>query len=326
MLCSYLEAIILHCLYKINEERTVYSVYHLINGKKSSQTIQDSHIYKISQYFRVYPMLTRDKFQQVLTHLDEEGLLLFIDREKGTYKCTVKGKEALQIVEMTHRKLPNINGIQYHMLAPLFWRRFSLLFQVLSNAVYNNSRYYCVQRDLAIQNWVKVYLSQNNKKKTLAKAVHDELHRLLSELPNKQAQIFMLKLTGYERIGYSDRQIAECLQLNEEDIYFYFIDTLHFLLNSVKQLRNDFSTLYSVFHDIQENHALPVTQSSLITLGYLRQGLTIDEISAARNLKNNTIEDHIVELVLYTNEVDLSSYVSDALVKDIIQAAIKSKT
>ncbi|WP_050615462.1 hypothetical protein [Bacillus testis] len=85
MVHSYLEAIILHCLAQIGGERTVYSVYHILYGKKSSQTIQDSRFFYIESFFRTCPSLGREQFQQRVDSLEREGLLSILNEKGNLY-------------------------------------------------------------------------------------------------------------------------------------------------------------------------------------------------------------------------------------------------
>lgn len=39
---------LLHCLKQLNGERTVSSIYYLLKGKRSSQTLQDGNMFRIS--------------------------------------------------------------------------------------------------------------------------------------------------------------------------------------------------------------------------------------------------------------------------------------
>jgi len=64
----YIESIILFCIKQLNGERTIYSIYHLLKGKKSSQTIQDAHLYELKPFFRIYHLLTRESLEEVITN------------------------------------------------------------------------------------------------------------------------------------------------------------------------------------------------------------------------------------------------------------------
>ena len=58
----------------------------------------------------------------------------------------------------------------------------------------------------------------------------------------------------------------------------------------------------------------------------LGQGLGIAEIAAARQLRANTIEDHLVEIALRVPEWDMSDYLQPEDMAAIIQAARQLKT
>lgn len=43
-----LQYTLLYCLKQLNGERTVSSIYYLLKGKRSSQTLQDGNMFQIS--------------------------------------------------------------------------------------------------------------------------------------------------------------------------------------------------------------------------------------------------------------------------------------
>ena len=62
---TFLQTMILFCLQKINGERTIYSIYHLLKGKKSSQTIQDTHLFHLQPLFQTYTNLSRNELEKI---------------------------------------------------------------------------------------------------------------------------------------------------------------------------------------------------------------------------------------------------------------------
>ena len=60
---TFLQTMILFCLHKINGERTIYSIYHLLKGKKSSQTIQDTHLFHLQPFYQTYTNLSRNDLE-----------------------------------------------------------------------------------------------------------------------------------------------------------------------------------------------------------------------------------------------------------------------
>lgn len=326
MLRSYLEVIILDCVVKINGERTIYSIFHILKGKKSSQTIQDSHLFDLSHYFRVFPALNRDDFQQTFMHLQTYRYIDVIDFEKGHYRTTNITKKALE-QKVNEQPLPvHLNGFRYHMIAKPFWERFSLLFQVLSNAVHRNSKYYSIQRDATIQQWVKQFVFRSGNIRLLSNHLHEELHAVLSTIPKKQADMFVLKLSGYERIGQSDRQIADLLGLDEVFVHISVLDVVHLLIETADKQHKEHKLLAYICSDLLAANSSPITQSSLATLAYYNKGMELDEIAAVRNLKRSTIEDHIVELAIHQVHFDITPFVSERLVKLILKIASEADT
>ncbi len=322
MLRSYLEAIILDSLMRIKGERTVYSVFHVLAGKKSSQTIQDIHLYEIAKYFRTYPTMKREDFQHIIAYFEEQGLIE-VNHEKGEYRLAPKSRCVLDDFYRKNPVLTYLNGFKHHNTSMLFWKRFSLLFQVLSNVVHRNGTYYCIQRDLAIQNWVKDFLFHHKSIKNMPALLHHELQELLSTVSDQHAVVFLLKLSGYQRIGYSHKQIADQLRMNESDVYYTFLHVLHRMLQQVEERP---TSLLGLLGDDLRIGASSQTNSSMVTYKYLKYNLTIDQIAEKRHLKRNTIEDHIIELVINRVINDISAYVSDELAGRIICIATEGNT
>ena len=61
---NYLQAIILYAIKKFQGERSIYAIYHMLQGKKSSQTIQDAHLFGLTNIFGTIPRFTRQQLNQ----------------------------------------------------------------------------------------------------------------------------------------------------------------------------------------------------------------------------------------------------------------------
>ena len=70
-----LEGIILSCLSKLQTERSISAVYHIVTGKKSIQTVQDIHLYHLQAYFSVCQHLPKSQFDQMITDLTEQEMI-----------------------------------------------------------------------------------------------------------------------------------------------------------------------------------------------------------------------------------------------------------
>lgn len=323
MIQSYLESLIIECLLRIKGERTVYSVFHLITGKKSSQTIQDGHLFGFAQYYRTYTSLTREDYGQIITTLQDKGLLI-LKQSNGEYELQSGALEALQQYRTMFPLVNHVNGLLFHGKDQQFWKRFSLIFQVLSQNVHGNNKYFTVQREKDIQMWVKSFLYRQKDWKSLSVLLYAEMKNVLSTMPEIHGQVFLLKLSGYHRVGYSNEQIARMLDMEESYVHYLFLDVLHKMLSMAGT--NSLPILAAISELKEKPNQLPLTRSTLTTLSYLKRGYTIEEIAQARGLKSNTIEDHIVEMVFHGENIDLASVITNEQIQMILDAAERVQT
>ena len=88
---SFLQTIILYCLKKLNGERTIYSIYHLLNGKKSSQTIQDAHLFHLTAFFQTDTNITRDYLENTVSNFSNDN---YIEKVSEQHYCiTARGRK-----------------------------------------------------------------------------------------------------------------------------------------------------------------------------------------------------------------------------------------
>jgi uncharacterized protein YpbB len=321
MAVTYLETVILYCLERINGERSVYSVFHLLKGKKSSQTIQDAHLYQLAKLFQSFLFLNREDFDHRLAWCKNRNWITTMSGQNAV--LTDEGKTALSN-QIKERPLPKyLNGWRHHSLSTHFWERLSLLVQVSSNLAHYRKEYMPVQRKAETQHWLKKFLMRVSKDRDqLAGQLYEELTRCLTHDPLIRPDFFVIRLTGHDRIGLTSRQAAKFF--NEDLMYYHlqFLNVLHFLIDSIYEKQSDYPLLNSMIADIKKPHAF--TLSTTKTYEWLKKGYSIDEIAAARNLKKSTIEDHIVEIALLDPMFDINQFVSPEKQKKILAAAKKA--
>lgn len=84
---------LLHCLKQLNGERTVSSIYYLLKGKRSSQTLQDGNMFRISFLFGIYKSLNRNDYDGEVAKLLQANFIQEI--HENTYVLTPTGKMQL---------------------------------------------------------------------------------------------------------------------------------------------------------------------------------------------------------------------------------------
>ncbi|MBM7694732.1 uncharacterized protein YpbB [Peribacillus deserti] len=324
MVDNFLEALILKCLQKVNGERSISGTYHLLKGKKSSQTIQDSHLFGINRFFGIYPNINREELNSVIQKFVENGLAKKLPN--NNYAVTAAGMKEL---EHYFKKYPfpvHVNGWDIQNTGVTFWKRLSLLIQTISNLVRKQKGFYPIQKDPGIQKWIKNYISgQKLSRQDLGAALLKELLPLLEEVSSQEREIFVLRLSSSKRTGLTYAQIAQQLNLEETYVYFLFVNVIHYMITNIKSEKN----LYKYLSILLEGAPVaekPITLSTHTTYQYLLNGVDKEEVARLRNLKVSTIEDHIVELALTDSHFDTSPYLQKELEQEIASIAISNQT
>ncbi|WP_082197064.1 helix-turn-helix domain-containing protein [Bacillus sp. FJAT-27916] len=314
---TYIDGLILYLIKVLKGQRTVYSPLHILNGKRSSQPIQDARLYGLDPFFAVLPKLSREEWDEHLRFLKERELIEPVG--DLTYICSDAGLAFLDEWREQYEPMSHLNGFLFKETAPLFWARLQLLVQVLSNMVHENHSFIPVQRNLDHQRFVKSWLKQHGKNlRKFSRELYEELHHCLDRLHGASPELFVMLLSGHERAGMTLSQAARKLGIDHYYAQFLFLDTLHYMIESAR--KEPFPLLNSLLVQEEQNESV-LTNSTKMTWKLVRQGLTIEQIARARRLKINTVEDHIVEIASFIEGFSIEDYVTDEEQRQIVEAA-----
>ena len=205
---TFLQTMILFCLHKINGERTIYSIYHLLKGKKSSQTIQDTHLFHLQPLFQTYTNLSRNELEKNVAKFLSDQLL--INSSDHRYRVTEYGENLLE-KSLAHLPIPAfLNGWKYQRKANVFWERLSLSVQVISHLQNNESKYMPIQRKADNLIWIKHFLKQNKlSRENLGLQLYSELIAILESDATIEPGLLVQRLSGYRSIGLTEVQAAK---------------------------------------------------------------------------------------------------------------------
>ncbi|MBY7143467.1 helix-turn-helix domain-containing protein [Virgibacillus sp. NKC19-3] len=312
------EGIILLCFLRMNAERTEMAIYHLLRAKKSIQTVQDAHLYNLEQFYGVYHHLNQVQFEYKLHELVRSGLLQESSSQKSEtiYMPTKTGVEWIN----KHRKnLPfdYYNGLKFHDSANVFLERLTLLIQTLTNSKMNYFSFIPVIDKLPIENWVRSFYKKMKPHETkLLPAIHDELSNLLHYFSDHEAGMFVDRLTGFKNYGMSVNQLADKYEMTPDDVILWSTAIKHRMLNLVEKEQAHYPFLCMLTNDLLQQTSM--TASARTTYELLQKKYSIDNISKIRQLKPNTIYDHIVEIALYRTDFPINDYVNEESQQDII--------
>lgn len=305
------------------QERTISAIYHLLKGKRSSQTIQDGIMFQVSNFFGLFPTLSRQTFMNSIEYLEKTTFIVQI--EQNQYLLTEVGEKELS-EQLKKTPIPSsLNGWAYSEETALFWNRFALLVQTISNLSYDNKNFIPLSQQFNVLQYVKTYIfSLPYTKKQLVKGLYDEINNLLKDVHVKDAQIFMYRLTGYKRIGVTNEQIANKMVEDSTYVYIRFMATLHDVLRTIREKPEQFPITAGVMNDKIKKH--PLTASTQSTYTYWQKGFSLDEIAHIRSLKHSTIEDHFVEIALNVPDFNVASFLQQDDIDVICQKVKELKT
>lgn len=315
---SFIESIILTCLNQLNGERTIYSIYHLLKGKKTSQTIQDSHLFELTQYFGVYHWLTRENLEAIIKSLANHQLIMPCAEQR--FRLTKTGEDHL--FQFTHHyPVPiYLNGLKYHQVDLKFWERLSLLVQVISNLVHQETHYIPIQKNKETHSWLKSFLNKTKlQRSVLGRTLYSELVDCFNTAHLLDPSTLIYRLTGYNRIGQTSQQTAEMLKMEFERYHLEFLNTLHYVIDQVTANSKRFPLLSSLLENTGPH--MVMTNSAYKTYELLKRGYSTEEIARYRRLKTSTIEDHIVEIALNVDDFSIDAYIDKQIQKRILAAA-----
>lgn len=303
---SFEKIIIIYCLIKMNGERTVYSILHLLNGKKSSQTIQDIHIFQLTPLFQTYPTLTRERLNLLVHELSQENWISEIYKDHYTVNET-RDKDIKTL--WIDKPFPGeLKGWIYYQDTNIFFGKLTLMVQVAAHLAERSSRYMPIQRNSSIQQWLKRTIPTLPIDKTKINShLYEELVSILINSPINPT-LLISRLTGIQKIGLTADQLVKELKIDPYYYRIHFLALLHFMMDKIKADIEKYPILSSMLELKQKDYTL--TTSTNKTLKYVRMGLSIDKISERRNLKKSTIEDHLIEILLNIPEFHPEHFVS----------------
>jgi uncharacterized protein YpbB len=299
--------IILDVLQKVNGSRRCSGIYYILTGKKTSQSLSDSQWFKIEHYYGALKGLNLEEFNTFIVKLHEDGLLRL--KDENVFVVTEQGEQILADNKKRYFFMEKLNGLKYASIEHKCWQIITLYVQALSNSVYNNYDFSPVIREREAAEKVKALFPRTERQKKEASFdLYNELLVVLQQCDSETADIFVKKLSGYNRVGNTFEQSARELKFSRIETVLRFRSVLHHLFRSMGNQPEKFAVLNSLISDYTVVPAL--TKSALQTYQLLQKEKSVQEIMNIRNLKSSTMEDHLVEIAREIPEFSIHPYIS----------------
>ena len=254
------QQILLKIFLILNKERTVSSAYHLLRGKRSGQTIQDVGMFKLHEYFGLFPKLKRKAFDDTIQELVNQNQLIV--HEDGYYTLR----------EMhTEISLPFLDGWHYRGNEHIYFSRLALIVETLSYTKHQITHFAPTEKNVEIQNFVRDYLARKPyKEDSFRKQLMQEIIESLNhpKLTDMQKEIVIARLNGMDTAGVTWQQLAQNYQCAEMDIVIYYISALHAMLHNVynKNLKFNMSDTFAIhflFFALEVRRASSTSEANL---------------------------------------------------------------
>jgi uncharacterized protein YpbB len=302
--------VVLYGIKQMNGERSAASIYHLLKGKRSSQTLQDASIYQLSFLFGIYRRLERQIYDEHIKQMIQDDFLREI--EELRYVLTEKGEKELQDF-----KFPiHLHGLKYGEAGDVFWKRLSLLIQTVSYLQYRVP-FLPIQTEHEVTAWTKQFvLKQACSRDEFRHKLHTECELLLKNLTAEEATVIVYRLSGFNRVGYTHLQIAQMLNKDPFAVHLLFLGAIHGMVQILMKEESDYPILAQLLP--RTRHVLSLSTQKTYELW--KQGKTMEQIANIRSLKLNTIEDHIVEIATYSPDFPIDSFLSQETIANIQKA------
>ncbi|MDQ0205875.1 YpbB family protein [Alkalicoccobacillus murimartini] len=313
--------LLLSVLHAYKGERTIYGAFHILQGKKTAQSIQDGHFFSVLPFYNLLPDLTRQEVDDLTHTLESNGLIRRTEEDKAI--LTKQGERSVHRFTEDHDFISDLNGWKYLRQTSIFWLRLTLLIQTATHIKANQPRFIPITNHRDSQQWVKNHLQRyQGGVDALLDDIYKDISSYLQTCRSEQAQAFVMQLSSPAQVGLTLHQISQTLNLDSIKTNILHKATLHRLFNACED--GAFPSLYACMGG-KENQTFS-TETALKTAQLMKQGLKMDQIIQARGLKQSTIEDHIVEIALYDTSFSIEPYVSDQEIAAIVKASMELQT
>ncbi|MDU3265561.1 MAG: helix-turn-helix domain-containing protein, partial [Staphylococcus sp.] len=248
--------------------------------KKSHQTFFDASSQQLLSLYHSLPKLKYQTFERLLNKNDIKELNIKV-HPRFTYDSLNNTFKCIQ-----------------------------LLIQTISQYLHHQLKFVPMNQQVIIQNKVKkVYgtIIENDLIKDFENEVTD-LFQAIS-LNNNNKCYLHYYLHGYDEPMYTRQQVSLIENISISKLYTLELNNLVTLGSEIENKQR-----YPILSECIILSSL--LNKTSITQQYLHQGLSLNEIAIAQNVKLNTIEDHILELFIKGYEKNYENYVGK---KDIFQ-------
>ncbi|WP_010631636.1 helix-turn-helix domain-containing protein [Sporolactobacillus vineae] len=315
---SFGSFLMLSMIGRINGERSLSGIIHMLRGRQSIQTIQDSMLFHTDALYHVYDTVSRERFAILAEDCRTKRWIMPKKPAADHYVLTESGEKALTKLSAVFSFPESLKYTGFVKSETDFWLSLQLIVQALSEHVHHSRSYLPVTGKPAVTETVRRMIFYSaGRIETLANAILNELSGLLADLPEPAADLLTSQFSGYQTAGLTTEQAGE--SVNQDVFFCKTIEkaALRQMMQSISGEPGRFPSLAALLPARRSR----LSQSARVTYTQLQSGKSLDELVRLRHLSRGTIEDHIVEITLTEPDFNITGYLTPSLEKKITETA-----
>lgn len=293
--------------FRTNKTTTSAQLLHVLQGKRTPSMFYLTEINHWHHGFSTFPNITLQDLKKVIHHFTKKNGLIEVG--KG-YRLTEFGTENLTAYFEEFYFPKHITRFTNVTIRNVFWERYQLFTQVLSETSYENKRYVPIIKHPQHQESIRLLFQQFKTDKTplLVKWI-EEQQFLFSNLEEERASRLFSHLSGHEVVGNTKLQTQEKVGMVHFEYDFYHLDSIELILQCIKKHKKELPILYAMFKQLNEETFFGLSASTYQTFQLLLKGHTISEVARIRYLKENTIREHILEIAFVFDDFPYQKFI-----------------
>lgn len=273
------------------------TLFHLLKGKQTSSVLLYGYFHELMHLNGLFPKLKEKTFYEAITELTEAGCL---QERNGQLTITKTGRKKIGYDQqmLTTR----VNFFKYGRRGENMWRMVQFFVQVVSN-LGNDKRYLPIENSPLYTEPVRNLVRQYHG--SLKERLYQELTQIFCALPQSDANHLARTLTGYQVLGAVNFQIVPPVFQESPWNDMYQNALIHEFLQELAKHR-DFVLFALLAKLYRENEH----QSMLETKKLILRGLDRKQVMQARDLKQGTINDHLILWALTGSDFPFERFLS----------------
>lgn len=296
-----MDALIL-ALIKEHYKLRATTLFHILNGKRTSSTLISAYFSDILPFSGCLPRLTLSEFNETIDRLHKQKKLLLTN--DGILSLP-KDATPTFILETPFYFY---NAFEFGRNDLYCWRLIQFAVQALSYQQVTN-RYIPIETAPQYTERIRAWLAL---KDTTKDGFYEELVFIFDQLPQKVADFLAATFSGHQQIGQTSFQLVP-QQFQEQPLQkIYEAACIHGFLSVVKK-QPDFQLARLLISPLKANY----NQSMLLSVEMFQKGKTVEQVMAIRKLKRGTVNDHVIEWALLSDQFPFHLFISEKQAKQL---------